>query len=203
MLKLLSTEEHKEELQNWLSGFGFYYRIDIEPTPQFKFTKDELVQRFRKIIFKINKRYLKSSFPKWDANNKFWMIGFKEGKEELKNIHYHLLVHAPPEIHKRKMGKSLILDFNLEWVKTPSINPFTGQKRPYRTARRTGLPFEGTDYQLPLRMECVSDVEGANRYASKDYNPHNFDYEDYFIIGLDDSSNPVLTQRRKQMQKVS
>ena len=53
-----SSGHDKRQLQDWLASKKFSHRIDIEPTPSSYFTKDEIEQRFREIIFNINKREL-------------------------------------------------------------------------------------------------------------------------------------------------
>ena len=56
---------------------------------------------------------------------------------------------------------------------------------------------------LPLNIQRIKSSKASTFYASKDYDANNLDYEDYCIVGLDDSSNSILTQRRRQLLKVS
>ena len=59
-----SSWHNKKQLQDWLVNENFSHRIDIEPAPSSYFTKDEIEQRFRKIIFDINKRELGRQYAK-------------------------------------------------------------------------------------------------------------------------------------------
>ena len=192
----------KKEMQQWLYTSNFTHRFDIEPSPSFTLTKDEFVQKLRQVIFKINKKYLKSSFPKWKAENKFYCIAFKEGNEHLKNIHYHVLVHVPEELHIDEIRQSLILDFNIAWIRTHTINAVDGKKRVTRDVKQR-TAYDEKEKVLPLNIQRIKSSKASTFYASKDYDANNLDYEDYCIVGLDDSSNSILTQRRRQLLKVS
>src|SRR6056300_1836057 len=91
-----SSWHDKKQLQDWLVSSDFSHRIDIEPTPSSYFTKDEIEQRFRKIIFNINKRELGRQYAKiTEFDRLFYLIAFKQGFESSRNIHYHCLLHTP------------------------------------------------------------------------------------------------------------
>ncbi len=97
-LNSMGYEQHYE-MQKWLKGIPFSHFITIEPTPSLPFKLDEIIQRMRTMEYRLNKKYLKSSFPKWDANNRFWMVGFREGDGFGHQIHYHILLHTPSVLH--------------------------------------------------------------------------------------------------------
>ena len=90
----IKSREEKTEMQKWLKGIPFSHFITIEPTPSLPFKLDEIQQRMRLIEYWLNKRYLKSSFSKWKDENRFWMIGFREGGVGTTQIHYHILLHC-------------------------------------------------------------------------------------------------------------
>ena len=71
--------EQKYEMQKWLKTIPWTHFITIEPTPSLPFKQDEIIQRMRTMEYQLNKKYLKSSFPKWDADNRFWMVGLWNG----------------------------------------------------------------------------------------------------------------------------
>ena len=90
----------KEVLQKWIEDLGCSHFITIEPTPYLPFKIDEIRQRLRIIEFKLNKRYLGNSFPKWKDEDKFYFVVFPEGDGV--NKHYHILLHTPQKVMKKK-----------------------------------------------------------------------------------------------------
>ena len=88
----------KKILQEYLNeGFDYSHRIDVEPTPYYPVQQDELNQIMRTLLFRINKKYLRSKyFPKWKPADKFWIVGCRQGgKNKNSETHYHLLLHTP------------------------------------------------------------------------------------------------------------
>ena len=90
------SDQVKNRLSSWISKSGFTYRAEVEPDPSFPYRNDEIKQRLEQLVFAMNKKYLKSSFPKWSPENRFYIAVFQEGNKILGNIHYHLLIHVQP-----------------------------------------------------------------------------------------------------------
>ncbi|QDE28058.1 hypothetical protein [Paremcibacter congregatus] len=169
-------EKHllKTEYQKWLCGFSFSHCVVVQPTPKQWFDENEITQRLRTVVFRINKKFLKPSFPKWEHNDKCWMVGFKEGNRIERNIHYHFMFHSPKISYKNKADftsdaiKNMIND---EWLKIPSINHYNYDER--------------DDLNEILHLSEVSNNFSAINYASKKYDPKN-DYDQPIYIGLKD-----------------
>ena len=149
-------KEYKHTIQEWLKGIPFSHFITVEPAPSLPFKKDEIVQRMRTLEFRLNKKYLKSSFPKWDADKRFWMIGFREGDGFAHQIHYHILLHSPSVLHKKTWYADVSADLQMGWMMMPSRNPYSGKMR--RFCR---------DGKLPLDVQKVEDVVATSIYCSK------------------------------------
>lgn len=160
----------KQQFQDWLTEFPFSHRIDIEASPDHPLPFDELCQRFRKILFDVNKKHLKyRNFPKWKSDDKFWIFGFKEG--DVKGIsqhqqHYHLLLHSPSNHTVNEWS-----DLQFAWIKYPSLNPITGKRRKINLSHKD-----------PLQIETIRSKIGSSIYNSKKYQDLN--YDDHFVIGL-------------------
>jgi len=108
----------KDELVPWLSSFNFTHNIVVEPSVRPTYERDEIIQHLRQLEFALNKKYLLSSFPKWEPKAKFWMIGFEEGRHHPSSRHFHLLLHSPVDVHKRPlwwMKSSLAVDIRAQW----------------------------------------------------------------------------------------
>ena len=116
-------------MQKWLKTIPWTHFITIEPTPSLPFKQDEIIQRMRTMEYRLNKKYLKSSFPKWDADNRFWMVGFREGDGFGHQIHYHILLHTPSVLHKKIQFENVSADIQMGWMMMPSQNPYTGKMR--------------------------------------------------------------------------
>ena len=93
----------KEVLQKWIEDLGCSHFITIEPTPYLPFKIDEIRQRLRIVEFKLNKKYLLNSFTKWKDEDKFYFVVFPEG--DGLNKHYHILLHTPQKVMKKKFQK--------------------------------------------------------------------------------------------------
>ena len=124
-----TNKVQKLEMQRWLKTIPFSHFITVEPTPSLPFKQDEIIQRMRKIEFRLNKKHLKSSFPSWDADNRFWMVGFREGDGVAHQIHYHTLLHSPSVLHKKTWYVNVSADLQMGWMLLPSQNPYTGKMR--------------------------------------------------------------------------
>lgn len=175
----------RDEFQNWLGSKNLTHRIDIEPSPSHPLTYQELCQRFRKILFDMNKRHLKKrSFPKWIPEDKFWLIGFKEGNVGIgkHQLHYHLLLHSPTA-----HSPDIFQDLQWGWMKQPSINQATGKCRPMIRKKKPTGHFGSEDFlpELPLRIERIRTKMGSVVYNSKEMFHGN--YDDHFILGLNET----------------
>tara|TARA_B100001964_G_scaffold109282_1_gene122042 strand:+ start:171 stop:698 length:528 start_codon:yes stop_codon:yes gene_type:complete len=148
--------EEKHTIQEWLKDIPFSHFITVEPTPSLPFTKDEIVQRMRILEFRLNKTYLKSNFPKWDANNRFWMVGFREGDGVAHQVHYHILLHSPSVLHRKTWYANVSADLQVGWMMMPSRNPYSGMKRQFC---RDGKPT--------LNIQTVESITAAAIYCSK------------------------------------
>ncbi len=93
-LKLLE----KTEIQRWLKTIPFSHFITVEPNAAYPFRRDEVEQRMRKVEFRLNKKYLKSSWSTWDAYQRFWMVGFQEGTGI--ETHFHLMLYTPEVLNR-------------------------------------------------------------------------------------------------------
>jgi hypothetical protein len=173
----------KMVLQSFLKNMPFSHKIDIEPSPAQPFKQDELIQRFRTILFELNKRYLKSSFPKWDFKNRFFIVGFAEGDGLTNEIHYHLLLHTPKEIYKKKMGNP-IWDLIFKWIASPQISQIKQKKKKMILNKKDKFHIAAESFveRLPLQIEKIKSVISASVYASKW--EHKIDNDRFFIIGL-------------------
>jgi len=110
----------KTKFQTWLKEIPFSHFITVEPTPSAPFSQNEIIQRMRTLEFQLNKKYLKSSFPKWNRDMRFWMMGFREGDGIGHQIHYHLFLYSPSEIHKNRQWKNIGSDIQMGWIMMPS-----------------------------------------------------------------------------------
>ena len=152
----IRTQIEKDETQKWLRTIPFSHLITVEPTPSLPFKRDEVIQRMRTLEYQLNKRYLKSSFPRWNDENRFWMVGFKEGDGVSHEIHYHLLLHSPQVLHKKVWYANAGRDLLMDWTMLPSINPFTGKRRRFCLS---GKPL--------LNIQSVENVCASATYCSK------------------------------------
>ena len=151
-----TNKVQKLEMQKWLKGIPFSHFITVEPTPSLPFKQDEIIQRMRKIEFRLNKKYLKSTFPDWSADNRFWMVGFREGDGIAHQIHYHILLHSPSVLHKKTWYANVSADLQMGWIMMPSQNPYTGKMRRFCL-----------DGKPPLNIQKVESVTATSIYCSK------------------------------------
>ena len=203
------SDQVKDRLSSWISKNGFTYRAEVEPDPSFPFRDDEITQRLRHLVFAMNKKYLKSSFPKWAPENRFYIMGFQEGDKILGNIHYHLLIHVPDDLNKHKIVRSSIpLDLMVEMNKLGDydIHPVTGYERRNKPKHQYDeYAIKGLDtpdiVRFPFHVEKIRSSKGSGIYASKKFDADSHDAEEFFVVGLDDYTNPTLKERRKELKK--
>jgi len=171
----------KQQYQDWMGMFSFTHRIDIEPSPSHPLSFDELCQRLRKLLFDMNKKHLSRRWEKRKPENKFWVMGFKEGDTtgNQHQLHYHLLLHSPKN-HKVNVWD----DLHWGWMKNPSVNLVNGKKRKMVSYRKDDFHFcnETLVEHMPLQVEPIRDITASTIYASKKM--HNFDYDNHFVIGV-------------------
>lgn len=184
---------YKSEFQKWLSTIPFSHRVDIEPSPSTPMTKMEIEQRFRKILFHINKRYVGGNFPKYEPEYKFWLLWMNEGGDGLQENHYHLLLHSPSKIYKPQFGKKRVLpkrslgspvfDMMTMWIREPVVNPVTGSIRKMVTQKKDQFHIGCESYieHLPLQISKIKSVVGSVRYDTKKYHRQN---DGWNIIGF-------------------
>ena len=178
------VERKKELFQRWLNCLLFSHKIDIEPSPSKPYKSDEIIQRFRQITFELNKKYLKSTFPKWKPEDKFWVIGFVEGDNLINERHYHFLLHSPKTIYKNCIGNSPIWDLLTYWIQMKSFSLITRKPRKMISNRKDKFHIgsESLIEKLPLQIAKINNVIGSTNYASKWMN--RFENDNYFIVGI-------------------
>ena len=149
-------KSYKVKYQNWLPTIEWSHFVTVESCPSNPWKIDEIEQRMRQIEFNLNKKYLKSSFPKWKSENKFLMIGFKEGNGVIHQIHYHFLLHTPASVYQQIDNSDIRDDLLNEWMSMPSVNPRTGKCRDLMIKDKPTLD-----------VRIVDDNTGASIYGSK------------------------------------
>ena len=171
----------KQEYQQWMGMFSFTHRIDIEPSPSHPLSFDELCQRLRKILFDMNKKHLSRRWEKRKPEDKFWIMGFKEGavNGDRHEQHYHLLLHSP-----QNRSADIWDDLHWGWLRSPSKNPVNGKNRKMLSHRKDAFHFGSEEFveHLPLQVEKIRDRVASTKYASKKM--HISDYDNHFVIGL-------------------
>ena len=181
MSSSIKNRKEKTEMQEWLKEIPFSHFITIEPTPSLPFKLDEIQQRMRLIEFWLNKRYLKSSFSNWKDENRFWMVGFKEGGGlSHSQTHYHILLHSPDVLHRKIKLANIGADLQMGWMLTPSKNPFTGKMRSF-----------SSDGENPLDIQQVENITATTIYCSKWINRVD-EGEDFFFITPPRNIKPIL-----------
>ena len=160
----------------------FSHRIEIEPTPYHPIPFDELNQRFRKILFDINKKHLRSKyFPKWKREDKFWLFGNKQGDGITEQKHYHLLLYSPMN-HRVSIWDDLIAPF----ITKSSINPRTGKMRKCGKYHRNKFHIgaDDLDYKFLIRVEPIRTQIGSKKYNTRKVDKEVKDEHDCFVVGL-------------------
>ena len=193
-----SSWHDKKQLQDWLVSSDFSHRIDVEPTPSSYFTKDEIEQRFCKIIFKINKRELGRQYAKiTEFDRLFYLIGFKQGFESSRNIHYHCLLHTP-----KNAKFSAFSDVIFPWIRMPALHYDGISKKDLLRNREMpkALPCEDKFVELPLRVEAIKSQERSAIYNSRFYSGR--DDEDLFVVGLPYRINKARNTKEPTQEKI-
>ena len=145
----------KLEMQKWLVDVPFSHFITIEPTPSLPFKKDEVIQRMRTIEFRLNKKYLPNTFPKWKSEDRFWMVGFPEGDGVAHQVHYHILLHSPSVLYKKTWyAKNVSTEIQMGWMKMPSKNPFTGKMRKFCLDGKPLLNIQKVESNTATSIYC-------------------------------------------------
>lgn len=172
----------KKQLQDWLANQIFSHRIDIEPTPSSYFTKDEIEQRFREIIFNINKRKLGRRYAKIKEFDKlFYLIAFKQGCKSSRNIHYHCLLHTPQNVEFSPSS-----DLIFPWMSMPAYH--------YDGINKKELS------ETEFRVEAITSLAGSAVYNSRFYSGR--DDEDLFIVGLPDRNKKAKNKKEPTQQQI-
>ena len=150
----------KKHLQDWLRTIAFTHLLTVEPTPSKPLSNDEVLQTFRTIEFSLNKHFLKSSFPKWNPYDRFFMIAFAEGDGISHEKHFHLLVYSPvnADIRQKQFHKGSVEFFLYkEWMKYSStrldIRALNQNEAPAVYASKMVRP--GYDYRENTRLEEI------------------------------------------------
>ena len=193
-----SSWHDKKQLQDWLVSKNFSHRIDIEPTPSSYFTKDEIEQRFREIIFNINKRELGRRYAKIkEFDRLFYLIAFKQGSKSSCNIHYHCLLHTP-----NKAKFSAFSDVIFPWMSMPAYHYDGISKKDLLRNRemRKALRYEDKFVEMPLRVEAITSQEGSAIYNSRFYSGR--DDEDLFVVGLPYRINKARHTKEPTQQQI-
>jgi len=169
------TRNHvlKYHIQEWLDTIVFGLNITIEPTPYSPIVDDEVRQRLRQVEMNINRKFIGnkfSSFKNW--TDRFWYIGFFEGKGRWR--HVHVLLHIPfqmmkPVINNTYWRMAVSQTFISEWIRLPSIN-YLGRKKD------SPIPYI---QQLKKKQNSVR----CSRYDSKKLN-HKDNYDDFFFSAM-------------------
>ena len=193
-----SSWHDKKQLQDWLVSKNFSHRIDIEPTPSSYFTKDEIEQRFREIIFNINKRELGRRYAKIkEFDRLFYLIAFKQGSKSSCNIHYHCLLHTP-----NKAKFSAFSDVIFPWMSMPAYHYDGISKKDLLRNREMpkALRYEDKFVEMPLRVEAITSQEGSAIYNSRFYSGR--DDEDLFVVGLPYRINKARNTKEPTQQQI-
>ena len=116
----------------WIQSKKFSHFIVIEPTPYQPFKIDEIRSRLRTLEFKVNKRYLGNNAKKYKDEDKFYFIVFPE-VSVLQNKHYHVLLHTPQKVMKKKFyyERAFMNDLRMRWSLILSKNPITHKFRDF------------------------------------------------------------------------
>jgi hypothetical protein len=170
-------------MQKHLGKYHFSHRIDVEPIPSHPVSWDELHQRFRKITFDINKKYLRTQyFPKWNHRDKFWICGCRQGGGATGiEKHYHLLLYTPKN-HRIEIFNDLIWG----WMKGASVNPMTGKRRCTMTYQKDKFHFanEPLEPKFLIRVEPVRNSKGSMIYDTRKMHPQMEKIKDFICIGV-------------------
>ena len=161
--------------------YTYSHRIDIEPTPSYPISKPEIEQMFSMILHRINRRYLRSKYYwKWKPDDKFWIVGCRQGgKGTGSEKHYHLLLHSP-EGHSSRLGHSFCVFNDLIWgvSQNVGINPINGKRRPIWRNYKDEFHFsnEDLDTKCLINVERVRNQTGSIKYNTRKLNKNLEEY---------------------------
>ena len=95
----------QHEFRKFISTIDWSYHISISRQynmrEQFR-NKEHYTNIFRQIEFNLNKKYLGNHWTRLDMDRRFYFIGFTHGSAEMKDKHYHFLLHVPEQVHKKE-----------------------------------------------------------------------------------------------------
>ncbi len=173
----------KEILRNHLNEkFDYSHRIDVEPTPSYPLHEDELNQIFRTMLFRINKKYLRKRYwMKYKPEDKFWIVGCKQGGDGRGGEkHYHLLLHSPDN-----QKVDVFQDFIMGFIRNAGTNQYNRKRRKIwkNTKDRFHIGNEDLDTKCLINVESVRNQTGSVRYNTRKLNPQ-LEGDDLFVIGV-------------------
>ena len=193
--KHLSSDEYKVIkkgfskwiFQNHFAQMNFTHRIDIEPSPSQPLSYPELCERLRLLLFKMNKKHLKSRvFSKWKPEDKFWVMGFQEGdvKGDKHQLHYHLMLHSP-----KNHDADVWNDLYWKWMVGEGTKHNSNKRKKvfYQTKDTFHFASESLVEHPYFQVQKIRNKVGSTKYASKKM--HFDDYDNHFFIGFDEKRN--------------
>ena len=154
----------KNEYQNYFKRKCFTHHITLPPSP---ITEKNVVSCLNEIVFKLNKTFLKSSFPKYDMTDTFRFFIFPEDKN-INKQHFHILLFSP-----RKKEK----EFNKDnCIACKFKEDFFFETCKYCTARVLNQLISD---ELPTLKNVEITINDENDYYSNIYatKKQNFEYE--------------------------
>ena len=162
----MATE--KQILQHWLdTDWNFTHRVDVEPTPAYPIGTTELKQIFRKIVWDISKKHLGSRhFPKWKPEDRFWIIGCKQGGRNTgSKDHYHLLLHSPDGRNVRVFD-----DLMMAFCRLAGTSPYNRKRRRVFYPKKDQFHFgpEELDTKCMLWIEPIKNQTGSIKYDTRE-----------------------------------
>ena len=163
-------ETIRETLRKHLDNeYTYSHRIDVEPTPSYPISKPEIEQMFSMILHRINRRYLRSKYYwKWKPDDKFWIVGCRQGgKGTGSEKHYHLLLHSP-EGHSVNVMTDLILGVS----QNVGRNPINGERRQIWRNYKDKFHFSNEDLEKKclINAEPVRNQTGSIKYNTRQLN---------------------------------
>jgi len=168
----------KREFQNWLSAIDWSHFITVEPTFGVQFSNDEMVQRFRTLEFKLNKHFLKSSFPKWDPFDRFFMVAFAEGDGVSKRRHFHLLLHSPrnADLQKQQFRKGSVSTFLFfEWFRISSLlSSYRKRHLEPLDVRALGTSYDNRNDSKAASIYTTKTFSNRRNFISKEFEEAHF-----------------------------
>ena len=112
----------QNEFRKFISNIDWSYHISISRQynvrEQFR-NKEHYTNIFRKIEYRLNKKYFGNHWTRLDMDKRFYFIGFTHGSAEMKDKHYHFLLHVPTQVFKKEfmlsgMPSEIKMDFLMQ-----------------------------------------------------------------------------------------